>query len=126
MVITIIYCIKKEINKFDSFILSSGCALGADTCWTKAILRLKKEYPNKIKFYAHIPNYNQANRWINKEDIRFWEYSIKQADKLFVIDKDLKYSHVVSLDLRNKSMVDNSDLIIGIFSPDYIKNTQIK
>lgn len=108
--------IKKEIDKFDLFYLSSGLALGADTCWTKAILRLRKEYPDKIKFYAHIPNFNQARKWINKEDVRFWDYSIKQADKLFVIDEDMKYSHGVALNLRNQSMVDNSNLIIGIYN----------
>lgn len=108
--------IKREIDKFDIFYLSSGLALGADTCWTKAILRLKREFPNKIKFYAHIPNFNQARKWVNKEDIRFWEYSIKQADKLFVVDKSLKYSHGKALNLRNQSMVDNSNLIIGIYN----------
>ena len=77
---------------------------------------MKREFPNKIKFYAHIPNFNQARKWVNKEDIRFWEYSIKQADKLFVVDKSLKYSHGKALNLRNQSMVDNSNLIIGIYN----------
>ena len=41
----------KVIPKYKKINLSSGLALGADTCWSKAILRVREEYPDKIVFH---------------------------------------------------------------------------
>ena len=51
--------VKQALTGYDYLELHSGMALGADTIWAKVIVDNKKQFPDKIKFIADVPNMEQ-------------------------------------------------------------------
>lgn len=102
------------LKMYDYVEAHSGMALGADTVWTKVILKLRDQYPDRITFVADIPNYNQSNRWFAKKDVNFWKHAIEEADVVNTWDEGSKsYAH--ALQLRNIGMINPVDVLISVY-----------
>lgn len=110
--------IENIIDKFDCFNLSCGLALGADTCWGYAILRLKQKYPDKIRLISHIPNWDHALGWKDWKYQEVWEHFIDNSDEVICVDPDKKVSFAGALNMRNHTMVNMSEVIFGISNGD--------
>lgn len=111
----LIKILELALEKYDVIECSSGLALGADTIWSYAILNARLKYPGRIKFHAHIPNWDHSKIWPSKSDRDFWSICIKNADEVHVIDPNLEFSFGASLNMRNHSMVDMSEFVIGVY-----------
>ena len=48
--------VKQALTRYDFLELHSGMALGADTIWAKVIVDNKKQFPDRVKFIADVPN----------------------------------------------------------------------
>lgn len=123
--------LQKDLEQYIAFQLSqynevwchSGLALGADTIWSKAILKMKEQYPNRVFFHAEVPTTSQSSPWFNADDINFWQYQVDNADRITIYDaqfhkkpkeeKDRLVSKV--LNDRNMGMVDACDVLLGLY-----------
>ncbi len=91
--------------------LHSGMALGADTVWSMAILRMREQHPDRIHFVAEVPVMTQPDRWPSKLDRDRWAQHLADADLVSVYAQ--KY-HVGCLWARNKGMIDAADLLLAV------------
>lgn len=96
----------------------SGMALGADTVWSMAILECKDKYPDRIKFVAEIPDYNQPSRWIGKEDRERWQEHIDRAEEINTYNQNDGKSYAYVLNQRNIGMISACDILIAIYNGD--------
>lgn len=110
-------------NLYEDFHFIFGGALGVDQFSYDVVEGLKKEYPEKkIILEVAIPFKDQPNSWHNMKD-RFRYYNqLMRADILTYVDTLDKYSlgnvgeyDVRKMQLRNKYMVDNSDVVIAVW-----------
>lgn len=85
----------------------SGMALGIDTLFALIILRLKREYPGKIKLNCIIPCKGHSNRW-NKDAKRRYNDILKQADEV-IYTSNAKYVNYSTMYKRDEYMVDLLD-----------------
>lgn len=92
--------------------------LGADTCWARAIIRLKQKYPEKIRFFAHIPNWDHCRVWKHKQSRDLWQYLINNADNVVCVDPIGEINPAISLNIRNGTMVDMSEVVFAISNGD--------
>lgn len=101
----------------------SGLALGADTVWSMAILKMKEKYPNNVLFHAEIPMWSQKDQWFKKVDIDFWQEQVNKADRITVYDwqfqnkpdKNKKWLAGKVLQDRNIGMIDACDILIAVY-----------
>lgn len=108
----------------------SGLALGADTIWSMAILEMKKQFPERVKFYAEIPMMSQYSQWFKTSDIDFWHKQVAMADEKTVYapkfeeepETQRKASSGKILMNRNIGMVDHADVLLAVAKPEKIKN----
>lgn len=84
----------------------TGMALGVDTLFANLCIKLH------IPFVAAIPFKGQENRW---PDAQQQEYNrlLKLADRIQIVS-DGAFS-IEKMHVRNKYIVDNSDLMLGVF-----------
>lgn len=115
--------IREYLGAYDIIQCHSGLALGADTVWSKAILQMRQEYPDRVKFHADIPMEEQPSVWFNKSDVEFWHEQVKQADSKTVYgsleeypESQRKYMAVRLLEDRNQGMLSPADIVIAIFN----------
>jgi len=95
--------IKIGYNKF-----ISGMALGFDIIMAEVVLKLKLKY--NIFLECVLPCYNQTKGWKN-DDVLKYKNIIALADKV-VYSSSTEYFNGC-YQIRNKYMVDNSDLVLG-------------
>lgn len=111
--------IEHHLQANDIIVGHSGLALGADTIWSKAILNMRKKYPDRVQFHAEIPFMQQHNKWFKKSDIDFWHEQVNTADHQSLYmdsDTELTTKHVVkALDDRNIGMIDHADILIAVW-----------
>ncbi|MDR1392037.1 MAG: DUF1273 domain-containing protein [Clostridiales bacterium] len=118
-------CLREEINKaiklnFKHFI--SGGAIGVDTWSIEIILKIKKDNPF-ITYEIVVPCVGQSDSWSNKNKKEYEKITFN-ADKLTFLSNRKYFSGCMQI--RNKYMVDNSNLIIAVydgFSLGGTKNT---
>ena len=99
---------RKIADGADTFI--SGMALGADMWAAEAVLDLKKEFPH-IKLIAAIPYPEQSKGWSEKYALRY-NAILSKCDEKVIISP---HYHSSCMHLRNRYMVDHSDVLIAIF-----------
>ena len=95
------------INEYNPESIISGMALGVDTIWAKLGIS------NNLRVIAAIPCLNQGNIWAK----------IAKATYKEILDHPFVTSHYVSdseftmycMQNRNKWMVDNCDLLVGVW-----------
>lgn len=90
----------------------SGMAQGADMICAEVVLALKNIYPH-IKLECAVPNRAFTIKW-SAEDVRRYSSILTRADYIGFISEKKVYS-LSDLMLRNKYMVDNSDIVIAIY-----------
>lgn len=101
----------------------SGLALGADTCWSKAILNMRAKYQGRVLFHVHVPMWSQKDVWPNQNDIAFWQTQVNNADRLTVYDWQFqarpahtkKDASRQALHDRNIGMVNQCDMLLAVY-----------
>lgn len=117
--------IRLRLNEYDVVYCHSGLALGADTIWAKAILVVRDEYPEKVKFVAECPMTNQPNNWVNYSDKLYWKHLMETADETHIYDEDFashntRNNAIKALFARNHGMIDNSDELLVLMWSDTV------
>jgi hypothetical protein len=92
--------------------LHSGMALGADTVWSMAILRMRDLNPGLIRFVAEVPVMSQPDRWPSSIDRQRWQAHLAEADEVNVYAKT--YSAKCLWD-RNHGMIEAADLLLAVW-----------
>lgn len=117
--------IKKYLDEYDFVECRSGLALGADTVWSKAILKMRNAYPDRVRFHADIPMKEQPSVWFNQADIDYWHYQYEQADSKTIYgalsdypESQRRYAAIQLLEKRNQGMLAPADVVIAIFNGD--------
>ena len=88
----------------------SGMAIGVDLDFAEIVLKLRNIYP--ITLECAIPCPNQTFKWNNADKLRY-ENILKGADEINLISK--RYSPECML-MRNRYMVDKSNVVIAVFN----------
>lgn len=120
--------IRYQLKTYDVVWGHSGLALGADTIWSKAILEMKQEFPNRVFFHAEIPFWEQSSSWFKDSDISFWQKQVNEADAKSVYDQDFaefkktsqnqyeqKRRASKALQDRNIGMIDHADILLAVY-----------
>lgn len=103
----------RALKRYGKIVLHSGMALGADTVWSKAILRLREEFPDDVYFVAEVPVRTQPNKWIGERDKKLWREHVKIADQVRIYGE----SYAVHwLHARNHGMINAADLLIAVWN----------
>lgn len=96
-------------NGYTNFI--SGMALGIDTLCAEIILELKQKF-NDLKLICCLPCKNQDRFWTNLDKLKY-QNILKSADKIiYAVNKNYCTG---CLQLRNKIMVDNSEIVVAVY-----------
>lgn len=121
--------IRRNLEVYDQVVGHSGLALGGDTIWSKAILAMKEAYPGRVLFHAEIPMMEQPEKWFKSSDIEFWHKQVRLADFKTIYGSLSEFNKITDkkkrdaarkksaselLDLRNKGMLDHSDILLGL------------
>ncbi|QUH22168.1 SLOG family protein [Alkaliphilus sp. B6464] len=109
--------LKQEIIKviergYNYFI--AGGALGLDTWAAEIVLELKEVYP-WIKLIIAVPCLNQDRKWNQASKDRYRNI-LNRADKVHYVSQKEYTNGLNQMNNRNKYMVDNSSLVIAVFS----------
>lgn len=98
----------------------SGVALGSDTLFALVVLKLKRQGYN-IKLECAIPCNNHGSKWPHDSQ-ELYKSILNSADKTTLVT-DKSYMPYL-MQIRNKYMVDNADLVIAVWdgSPGGTKN----
>lgn len=96
----------------------SGMALGVDMFSAEIVLNLKEKYPF-ITLECAIPCRFQCRKWSKEQQKRY--YQIVRKSDLITIIKD-EYTPECMKE-RNQYMVNKSDFIIAVCSPDAGRNS---
>jgi uncharacterized phage-like protein YoqJ len=89
----------------------NGLALGVDMWSAMIVLKLKEEYPH-IKLISAVPCRNHSSKW-NKESQNQWNDICEKSDEVVLVT-DEEYKPYL-MQVRNKWMVDKSDIIIAVW-----------
>lgn len=95
----------------DQLVLHSGMALGADTVWSMAIIAMRAQHPDRIRFVAEVPVMSQSDHWPSKVDRDRWLQHLQMADDVRV------YAPAYTVGClwdRNRGMIDASQLLLAI------------
>lgn len=112
--------VKQALTRYDYLELHSGMALGADTIWAKVIIDNKKQFPNKIKFIADVPNMEQYKKWPpNSNSKEIWLNLMEYADEVITYeDKNPGKSIGYILNARNWGMIEPCEVLIAVYNGD--------
>ena len=107
------HLIRTAISKHPNqlVVCHSGMALGADTVWACAILHVRDEFPEQVRFIADVPCRNQGSRW-PEPSRRTLKTLLDRADSI------ITYSETYTpqcMQQRNIGMVDACDVLIAIW-----------
>ena len=86
----------------------AGGAIGADTCFELAVLKLKRQYPH-IKLILVLPCRSQTRGW-KEEDIRVYEEIKSKADKVVYTSEEYTPG---CMHKRNRHLVDHSGICVA-------------
>lgn len=100
----------KEINT-EPLVLISGMALGIDTLW--ALLAIE----NNIKLIAAVPCYDQETMWPITSQNKY-KVILNQSNVCLHFTSQQPYFNGC-MQIRNKWMVDNCDVLIAVFDGSY-------
>lgn len=112
-------------GKEERYHFITGGALGLDTLAFNIIDYAIKTLPYHITQELAIPFKDQPIRWLNQNDIVHYNNNMKLADKITYVDSLDRYSinnsqigsyNPIKMQKRNEYMVDNSDIVIAIWS----------
>jgi len=116
--------VTKELIEEDVGTFIFGGALGVDQMAFSIVSYLKtKKYPN-LKLILAIPFERQPIAWVKGDSVKRYYDQINFADLVVQVDTLDKYAfdkvpigdyHPVKMQLRNRYMVDNSDVVVGIW-----------
>lgn len=117
---------------YDTFIFTTGGALLVDQMAATVIIFLRKKYRKEytIRLIIAVPFKDQPNKWYPK-DIQRYNSHLKVADKVIYVDKikgyqknplDIGRYNKEKLAIRNKLMVDVSDVLIAVYDDTKIKS----
>ncbi|MDM0587806.1 SLOG family protein [Clostridium perfringens] len=110
-------------HKKEEITFICGGALGIDQMAFHLCNQLKAKYFN-IKTELAIPFLKQASRWVSDTDIKRYCEHKELADNVVYVDNLEGYKfdkvkigeyHPAKMQIRNKFMVDNSDLVIAVW-----------
>lgn len=87
-----------------------GMALGCDTYFAEAVLKLRDEH-NDVTLEAALPCENQAERWSNSQRSRYF-HLVSACDYETLLQKYYTNDCMIN---RNKYMVDNSSVLVAVF-----------
>lgn len=97
-------------NNYTHFI--TGMALGTDLICAEIVLKLKKHFKN-ITLECAIPCLNQTTKWL-PNSIERYNNVISLADKITYVTKKNYFDGCMQL--RNKYMIDNSDIVLAVYN----------
>lgn len=117
--------IEEQIQEYQNEEITFICggALGIDQMAFHLCNKLKLKYFN-IKTELAIPFLKQANMWFSDADIKRYKEHKDLADRVVYVDELEQYKfdkvpigeyHAVKMQIRNKFMVDNADLVIAVW-----------
>lgn len=86
----------------------TGGALGFDTLCAKQIIRFRMSHPD-ARFILILPCKDQAWKW-NGRQIEMYEFTLSSADEIIYVSEEYTPT---CMKKRNKSLVDNCDLLIA-------------
>ena len=98
-----------ENRDVDTFI--NGLALGIDLWSAKIVIKLKEKYPH-IKLISACPCKKHPSKW-NEEGKKLWSEVWLSSDKSIVVTDE--YYKPYLMQIRNKWMVDNSDIVLAVW-----------
>lgn len=99
----------------------TGGAIGFDQIAFWTVQKLKGKYPD-IKNVVAVPFKNQANKWTDKETLRWYNRMIEASDQVIYVDEITGYGmdgfligeyHVAKMQKRNEYMVDQSRVTVA-------------
>lgn len=93
-----------SLKEGETLTLVTGMALGIDTVFALVGLKLKKEFPEKVKILCMIPCKGHSKRW-NNEDKQRYEKILKEADEIKYCSQ-AEYSNYRTMYKRDEDMVD--------------------
>lgn len=105
--------IEESLKSHPIITCRSGMALGADTLWAEAIVKMKEKYPDRIRFAADIPSLYQASQWKMKSKKR-WLELLQQADEVNDWNSGEPYKKGCE-EIRNQNMIKRCDALIAVF-----------
>lgn len=105
--------IEESLKNHPTITCRSGMALGADTLWAEAIVKMKEKYPDRIRFAADIPSLYQASQWKMKSKKR-WLELLQQADEVNDWNSGEPYKKGCE-EIRNQNMIKRCDTLIAVF-----------
>jgi len=105
--------IKDLVNKNDFVEFISGMAVGVDTWAAIEVLKVKLYNPDKVSLKLALPFVGQQNKWPLTSQMQ-WLEVYRAANSVYFVDEE-GYAPWKLLN-RNKWMVDNSDLVVAVWS----------
>lgn len=91
-----------------------GMALGSDTYFCEAVLKLRDKFDD-VTIEAAIPCEEQAKRWTEPQRDRYF-YLVQQCDSEHIVN--YQYTSTCMVD-RNRYMVDNSSVIVTVYDGQF-------
>lgn len=104
-------CCVHLIENEDVSVFINGVALGVDQWSAKVVIKLKEKYPH-IKLISAVPCLNHSSKW-TKNSKKDWQDIIDKSDEVKYVTEE-KFTPYC-MQLRNKWMVDNSDIVVSVW-----------
>lgn len=116
--------IEQSLQAFETIVCHSMAHLGADTVWSKAIINMKKKYPERVKFHIDLAFISQSSEWFRDEDIAFFYEQINQSDSQSlsgeldpeVSEQERRKTAVILLKQQPKDMMNDCDYLITLYN----------
>jgi len=100
-----------ELIDNDFSVFWCGMALGSDMLFAETVLEFKRKYP-RVKFNAAIPCLGQDKAW-NERQREKYSYLLENANEVKLVSNSDYYDGCMQL--RNRFLVDNCDLLLAVF-----------
>lgn len=91
--------------------LHSGMALGVDTVWAEVICAVRRDFPDRVRFVAHVPTPQQPDRWPAASQEHYREL-LAAADEVRIYGNE--YTPSV-MQTRNRGMIDATQVLIAVY-----------
>jgi uncharacterized phage-like protein YoqJ len=102
-----------------------GGALGIDQMAFECVKKIQEHWCHDLKMILAVPFEQQAIKWFKKEDVDKYNSQKEWADEIVYVDTvpgyeyksfDVGLYHPAKMDLRNRWMVDNSDMVFAVYN----------
>lgn len=116
--------IEQALQTFESVVCHSMAHLGADTVWSKAIIKMKEKYPGRVKFHIDLAFISQSSEWFREEDIAFFYEQIQKSDTQSLTgeidpeadEKERRKTAIILLKQQPKDMIHECDFLITLYN----------